>query len=417
MRDLMRDYLATKVVSDLRINNLPEYVAEEIMMDNDGTRLIALVQEYLNDADIVWLVNNLRSMPSESFIWKLSVVITTKFMKTEVMPRAVKAVWEERVAYEARGELKWRMLDISPDYNAYAWHSIITHWDKWVGESLRYSGGAEHTIDSVIKKMKDNKYPDHKKWIYLAWLPVAADRAKALNVLTEQKHFLNAVGVDDAFEFLEYLLKENNLNQPDLSINPVETLKALRNRSLSESAAKEIVNCNNSNYIIDLLRQEISDDDVQWISNDLQRDSCDYLWMLSVFMAHSLISSTVIKELLINLWNERQDIDSRWLLLWRVLDISAEFNKPVWELIMANWSKWTYDFMRIMGGVERLCEGIERNLNSSSKPDFKKWVYVTMYTGVDDHTLAVNKITAAKKYLSYLPIDDAYNSLIERVVK
>lgn len=417
MREYLLDYVATKIVSDLRNSTLPEYVAKEIKIDNGATRFIGMIQEYLSDADLAWLMDNLKSLPSECYIWKLSVVISAKFMRTDVMTRTVISLWEVRTNFEAREELKWRVLDISPDYNAYAWHSIITHWDKWLDESIRYSGGSEHTIDSVMKKLKDNKYPDHKKWIYLAWLPVAADKAQAHDVLSKNRHYLDLLGVNDAYEFLEYMLKENALVQPELPINPEETLDALRNRNLSENDAKRVVKCINSNYIINTIRQEISDNDAQWIIENLQRDTNDHVWMLSLFMAHSLISSPYIQEVLIKLWKDRQDIESRWLLLWRVLDISDEYNKSAWDIIMSNWSKWTYDFVRIMGGVDKLCDGIERNLYSSSKPDFKKWVYVTMYTGLGDHVLAVNKITAAKRFLSYLPIDNAYNSLIERVVK
>jgi len=418
MKDNMLDYLATKIVSDLRNSVLPEYMAKEIMIDSSGTRLISLIQELLVDSDIEWLTSNLRSLPSECYIWKLSVVTAGKFMKSGIIFRTIKSLWEERTDFEARQELKWRMLDISKEYNAYAWHSIITHWTQWVSEALRYSGGAEHTIGSVIKKLNDKKYPDHKKWIYLAWLPVAADKTQAHEVLSKNRNYLNLLEVDDSFEFLEYMLKEDTLIQPELHINPEDILDALRNDKLSNDEAKKVVKCVNSNYIINTIRQGITDEDTSWIEKNLQRDTNDYVWMLSLFMAHQLISSPGIQKVLTNLWRKRKDISSRWLLLWRVLDISAEYNDPVWEMIMSRWSKWKYDFMLIMGGTAGLCEGIERNLNSSSKPDFKKWVYVTMYTGLDDHNMAVKKITAAKKYLSHLKDPEgSYKILIDKVVK
>jgi hypothetical protein len=103
---------------------------------------------------------------------------------------------------------------------------------------------------------------------------------------------------------------------------------------------------------------------------------------LSLLRAYS--NDQEVKEFLGRLWDERTDYDTRWFLMWRILDdpeLEANMHRRVYTFVRENWDRWLCDCTRFHGGPDALLASLRSRLKDPSFPPSKHWAYLAACLG------------------------------------
>ncbi|SFC93964.1 hypothetical protein SAMN05421780_11343 [Flexibacter flexilis DSM 6793] len=162
-------------------------------------------------------------------------------------------------------------------------------------------------------------------------------------------------------------------------------LNDVRNKS---SFSNSMLDDMNSFPLVDYLREQVIDSDVEVIISLIKSEDIN-LCYLGLNLVNRVLHLELIKKYLITFWNNTDDYERRYFLMWPLLNnsqLTEKMHKEIFEFVTDNWEKWKLDYTKFAGGSANLVSFSEKRFYDKKFPNSKKWIYILGLKAIGNKT-------------------------------
>ena len=144
----------------------------------------------------------------------------------------------------------------------------------------------------------------------------------------------------------------------------------------------------NSFPLVDYLREKVIDSDVEVIISLIKSEDKN-LCYLGLNLVNRVQHLESVKRELINFWNNTDDYERKYFLMWTLLNHSQledEMHKEIFAFVTDNWEKWKVDYTKFAGGSGNLISFSEKRFYDNKFPNSKKWIYLLAIKAIENKT-------------------------------
>ena len=291
-----------------------------------------------------------------------------------------------------RNRIMWRMLDIKDSAFIEKWREelaefVFSEWNTFRDFNLKFYGGPNQVISSMLSRFGDTTFPDSKKWVYLCSAIEVVDDPNAARAIVNM-----GLNMSDDFtrsvagKLLKHFFSDKDGSGPVRAPEP-ETdehdgidyvadavIFSLRAGNLPDEESGDYLN---RLPIVDMLRDRINKDDLQWIIEVLEKETGEVAGLfLSLIRKFDLQPD--VKSFLRNRW-ESANAFLKAHLMWRILDdpeLPEEWNRKIFDFILAEWETFHKVSLKFLGTPETVVMQALKRIGDPTFPDSKKWSYL-----------------------------------------
>lgn len=131
---------------------------------------------------------------------------------------------------------------------------------------------------------------------------------------------------------------------------------------------------------IDHLRSQVTVDDAALVVDVINSRDDATKW-LGVALTKRIIHMPAIRELLHGLWRSTTDYETRYNIMWRLLDdptLETEWHQEIYEFVRENWTMWLKDTEPFHAKTGDVLVAVEARLVNSEFAESKNWVYLCL---------------------------------------
>ena len=188
MEPELAEYVALKILADLRSGNLPPSKVCSAMTTH---QLVDVLRGELSHRDLPRL-HALAVKAADDAKFALCVHVI-QFVVIETRQRAIRAkllqslirLWQQKRKARHRIALMYAMTDFEDlplQIHRRLFRFVLSHWNTNMQNMRDFSGGASNVISVLTKRLADTRRPSSKRWLYLL-MACASDDSKAAHRL------------------------------------------------------------------------------------------------------------------------------------------------------------------------------------------------------------------------------------------
>lgn len=202
MDKIVQEYLADKIMEDLRNNKLKPFegeLATAAIKDKILDNMVGMI----NEKDKTWILG-LIQQTDQRLRWIGILLTRSKYMKDDDEIRdALIRMWDESDQYFVKRGLIARLLDydIPLDIHRKLFDYIKANWDRYVTDLVVFMGGIDNILGSCKKRIKI--FPLSKAWAYLVVSSASKDRSNLISLLEKYVNSKESINSEVATWILE----------------------------------------------------------------------------------------------------------------------------------------------------------------------------------------------------------------------
>lgn len=154
--------------------------------------------------------------------------------------------------------------------------------------------------------------------------------------------------------------------------------RVVRQLRSGEQVSDEDANGVNHFPEIDTARSLIKEDDLPKLLELLTSERRAVMFM-AITLLNRFVTHPKVSEALKEIWAAHLDYETRYTLLWRLLDdphLPLEFHREILSFIKQDWSRFLKSAGAWYGTPANIMTGVEARLKAPSFPESKAWIYL-----------------------------------------
>src|SRR5215213_335378 len=382
-------FVADAIYTYMRNGNLPTERDSDFL---DRMPLIDTLRQRVSEEDLPWLMDIVEN--EDGLTAGLYCSLLRKYSHRQDVKTRLEGRWDSASAY-LKNRLMWRMLD-NPELPQ-EWHErffdfVLEEWQVFNDFNLKFLGRSQLGISNIISRLGDSSFPESKKWIYLCCVPVVVEDKKLARILINLGQSIADPFARKVTQILSerFFSDENDKEVQQQAIPPKDQMEELE--FISHALVSYMRNGNkpteieadylNRLPIVDKLRGQITEGDLRWISDTVEKESGEvcglYLSLLRKFDYQTDVQLHLRKR-----W-ENADAFLRAHLMWRILDdpnLAQEWHRRLFDFVLEEWDTFNSVSLKFLGTPQTVVIQALKRIGDSNFPDSKKWAYLCRIPG------------------------------------
>lgn len=375
------EFVADAVIARMRTGHLPTAMQAQFL---DRLPLIDLLRQQIRREDTSWLLPIISTQ--DDYTAGLCCSLLRRIDSHNEVRDSFVARWDTARPY-LKNRLMWRLLDdpdLSSDWQQKFFEFVLAEWDTFSDFNHKFYPPGDSAVTAILSRIGNPSFPESKKWIYLCCLSTLVEDRDTIKALLQLGNSFNDAFAKSVTE--ELLRRCNQKNQDSSTIHEsfkeYEGLDFIADATISkmregQSPTEQEAASLNRLPLIDLLRNRVTDLDLTWIFNLLEKETDEvaglYLSLLRKFTERSEIQAKLRKK-----W-ENSSSFLRAHLLWRILDdpdLPTQWHEILFKFALEEWEIFTRVSVKFLGGPDKAVIQSLKRLGDPTFPNSKKWAYL-----------------------------------------
>lgn len=185
MKPEVLDYLAAKVIDDIRKGAI---LSTDLIKVLCTVPIIDYLRREVEEKDIDYLMKYLQS--EDNILVQFALALFQKNKDIPEVKEKLFLLWAESKTFDEKMNVMFRILDypnVSIEIHTSIFDFIINNWDRWISECIIWQAENDKNkiLDSIKIRLKDNRFPASKSWVYLLMATASPDKNELRNLINE----------------------------------------------------------------------------------------------------------------------------------------------------------------------------------------------------------------------------------------
>lgn len=425
------DFLETDIVADALLQHMRkgQLPAEKEAGSLDRMPLIEKLRERIGENDVSWLLDVVKEETGARA--GLACSLLRKYVLEKQVQQIFVSRWNTAPPY-LQNRIMWRLLDdeklaASSQWRARFLDFVLSEWETFRDFNLTYYGTVPEAAGRIVARVEDPGFIKSKKWIYLCCIPDVVPDPRVARALL--RFLADSLGDSDPFvqHVAETMLHEfisekrqataRSTAPEELEFKALEyvadvLIEYLRDGCQPTEREGDVLN---RLPIIDAMRQQVTERDLTWIFEGLQRESGEvaglYLSLLRKFTGDA-----DVQQRLRDRWSTATPF-LKAHLMWRILDdpdLPQEWHERLFAFVLEKWGTFQQVSLKFLGTPQTVVTQALRRLGDPSFPASKKWAYLCRVPEVAEDREAARALLSLGRNMSDPFAQEVAGTLLKR---